>query len=494
MIKKNIFSPVPRIGGLEISDLSLRFLRLENGKLNQASVSLPPGIISSGKIIEKAKLASALKKLHQHIQPLEKPVYVVLAMPAGNVYIQSFTMPMVSEKHMKESAELNLRMISPIDTRSSYYGYEIIGETGETQLEALGAFTGAEGVNELIAVLKEANFRAVAVESPSLSLARLMAGHDDSEKSDKAYLVVNFSYDGPDLMIMKNGHLYFNYFSYWSDIQKEYGERKLTERDIKEFLARQIRQITNFYTSRSGEPIGKVLVISDGAGQSFLKMIKEDFDLDAQLYKFKEFSGLSPIWYGALGAAFRGLVPRSKDKFISLTAVDVKEEYYRELTLNFIKLWRNIIAGVFGFLILVFLAANIYLVSVSASAIEDLSSRSLAPLNEIKNLQANVQQFNRGVDLALKAQELSEPWSPLLEKISLLAGQRITIERFFVDQNSSALILGRAANDSAVIAFKNSIEKESNFKDVVLPLSNIKVNPDGTVSFTLQFKVASLKF
>jgi len=78
--------------------------------------------------------------------------------------------------------------------------------------------------------------------------------------------------------------------------------------------------------------------------------------------------------------------------------------------------------------------------------------------------------------------------------LKLLAGSKITIERLSVDPDLSALLVGRAVSDSAVIGFKNSVEKEPNFKDVVLPLSNVKVNEDGTVSFNLQFKITSLNF
>lgn len=480
-------NPAPQIGALEISDLALKFLRIEDGKLIQAAVQLPPGVVVGGKVADKAKLISTLRGLHQQ-------THVILIIPSANVYIQPFSMPLVSEKNLKETAELNLQTISPIDIKTSYYGYEMVGETKQGQLEAIGAFANSQVVDDFVAALKEANFGVIAVESPGLALARLIKEYAANLKNDTPYLVINLSGDGPELMIMKNSHVYFDYFNSWNYIQQEVGGRKLTAQDVKDFLTRQVRQITNFYTAHTGTPINEALLVNNPIAQEVMKTLKENFALNAQILNVTKYSRISPIWYPVLGAAMRGLIPRSKDKFITLTALGVEEEYNRELALNFIKSWRNIIAVTMGFLFLTLLIADSYLVRISRSVAQDLAGRTLAPLSEIQELQNNARNFNQTADYALKAQELSVPWSPLLEKLRLLSGTRVTIERFFVDQNMLALVIGKAVNDSAVIAFKNTVEKEENFTDVVLPLSNIKVNPDGTVSFNLQFKISSLEF
>ncbi|MEK7641281.1 MAG: hypothetical protein AAB389_04800, partial [Patescibacteria group bacterium] len=190
-----LLSPTPMIGGLEIGDLAIRFLRLEDGKIKQASVQLPPGIIVEGKVIEKEKLIAALRKLHQQIDHPKKITHAVLVMPASNVYTQSFSMPFVAEKDLKETAKLNMEMVSPIDSKQAYSGYQIIGETKPGQLEALGAFVSAKEVDDLRSALQEAHFDIIAVEFIGMSLVRLVKNYSAGLKTDVPYLIIHLSGD-----------------------------------------------------------------------------------------------------------------------------------------------------------------------------------------------------------------------------------------------------------------------------------------------------------
>lgn len=495
---KRYLSPAPSVGGLEINDLALRFLRIDEGKLAQASVQLPPGVITEGKIVDREKLVTALKSLHQQLERKpKKVVHSVLVMPASNVFTQSFSMPLVAEKNLAETARLNMQMISPIDIQTAYSGYQVIGETKPGQLEALASFTNSKDVDDLIAALKEANFDVIAVEFIGLSLTRLINQYSSGMKPDVPYLVVHLSGDGPDIQVIKNGHLYFNYFHSWSAIQAEDGGRKLSSKDVMEFLGAHIKQVLNFYTSRWGGSISNIVIIQNPIGKELSELVRSSFGVDPQLLTIGKYNQLSSLWYCVLGAALRGKISRSKDKDLTLTGVGVDVGYYREAILNFISAWRNVSLLVMGFVAIVLLVADLFLMRASAGVATDLKSRSLVPLSDIQAIQKDVRAFNQGVEHALKAQEVSQSWAPLFDKIlsniKSLNAQTIKIDRLYIDQNFSALIIAKASNDSAVINFKNAMAKEANFQDVVLPLSNIKVNSDGTVSFTLQFKISSPK-
>ncbi len=490
-------NPAPMIGGLEVSDLALRFLRFEDEKLKQASVALPPGVIVEGKVMERDKLIAALGALHSQIEKSKKIVHAVVVMPASNVYTQSFSMPMVAEKNLRETALLNMQMVSPIDSKSAYSDYQVIGETKPGQIEALGAFVAAQEVDDLLSALKEANFDVIAVEFIAMSLMRLVKNYSAGLKADAPYLIAHLSADGPDIMIVKNGHLYFNYFHSWAAIQTEIGGRKMAAKDVQDFLATHIRQVLNFYTSRWGGAIKDIVLVQNPIAKEIKENIQQSFGIDAQLLTIGKYNQLSPLWYAALGAALRGTTPRSKDKDLTLTATGVDVGYYREAALNFVRTWRSIILVTLGFVAAMFVVGDVFLITTSASVAENLKSGTLVPLADIQALQADVQKFNTNVAYALKAQDLSDPWSPIFDKIltdiKSLSGQNIKIDRLYIDQNLSGLMIAKASNDSAVINFKNAMAKEPNFQDVVLPLSNIKVNSDGTVSFTLQFKITSLK-
>ncbi|MEK7192314.1 MAG: pilus assembly protein PilM [Patescibacteria group bacterium] len=488
---KKIFSllnPAPIVGGLEVSESALRFVRIENGKAKKASLQLPPGIIVDGRIKDRPQFVAAAKMLHRQIENINKPVHAILSVPASDAYTQVFSMPFVAEKNLEETARLNLQMISPLDINNAYSGYQILGSPAGSadQLELLGAFANREIIDEFTGALKAANFSVSAVEFPALSLARLIQEQGVGLLSDLPYLAVYLSGDGANLLVVKNGNLYFNRFTAWQSLREEVGGRQLSTKDVGEFLNREVKKVVNFSTTRLGRPISNIFFLGE--------IKKEKLDFDVQVLNLKDFSGLASPWFQALGASLRGLAPRYKDRFITLSAVGVEKEYYRDAILNFIAIWRNVILASLGFVFLVLLVADSFLARISASVAGDLSRGTLVPLEEIQQHQNDVRNFNRNVDLAFKAKEQAADWSPLFAKLQSLAGRNITIDRVYVDEKFNALILGRASNDKAVLNFKETLAKQSNFKDVVLPLVNIKVNTDGTVSFSLNFKVDSLKF
>lgn len=485
MLRKlfNAYSPV---GGLEISDLALRFLRLADDEVQQFSVALAPGVVSRGQIADRSELLSALRDLHLQINGKKKKLTpIVLVLPSSNVYVQSFTMPLVPEKEISHTAELNLKIISPSDIKLLNYSYEIIGQTKEGQLEALVAFANSEMAASYIKILEDVGFGVLKIEFPALTVSRLIKEYGVGLVPERPYLGIYLGGEGLDLMIIKNGNIYFNYFYSWASIQDESGGRKLLAKDIEEFLSRQVKQIINYHASRSGKPFHHVLVVPSPISQEIMKIIREDFSLNVQLLTVGKYNQISPLWYGALGAVLPGGA-------INLAPENLKNFYDADAALNFIKYWRNAIAGVLGFALLVFLVAGSYLARTSASIAEKSLDESLANADEIKSLQVSVEKFNRAVNLAAQAKESATDWPPILDRIAALAGQRVTILEFSIAQDLSINLVGKAVSDSAVIAFKNSIEREENFKEVVLPLSQVKVNPDGTVLFTLQFRVGSL--
>lgn len=485
-----LFNPRPEVGALEISDLALKFLSLAGGKLKQIAMPLPPGVINRGKIIDRPRLVRILVNLHQQIQSPKKPVHVVLVVPASVAQAQAFNMPLMPPSEIETTAEMNLRSIASGDIGSFYHGYEIIGQKPQGQIEALAAFANAQQVDEFISVLKDSSFNTVAVEFPGLALSRLIKEYCEIVNSESPTLVINLSDDGPEIIVIKNGHrLDFSQFHYWAAIQEQIGGRQLKPEDVKEFLSRQIKEVINLHSSRLGVPIKEAALITNPLGPEIAKMVKENFALDLQILTVPKFSEVLPVWYTALGAATRGLLPRGQDVSINLVPVGVEKDYQNAMLLEFVKSWRNAILATLGPTLIAFLAATSFLIQKSASFSEKVLDPKLASLTEISELQTAARNFNKTVDLALRAQELIPDWSLPLEKIKSLAGSRVFIERLSIETDSSVFLVGRAVSDSVMIGFKNDLAKDSNFSEVVLPLSNVKVNADGTVSFNLQFRI-----
>ncbi|MEK7495955.1 MAG: hypothetical protein AAB616_00625, partial [Patescibacteria group bacterium] len=186
----------------------------------------------------------------------------------------------------------------------------------------------------------------------------------------------------------------------------------------------------------------------------------------------------------------RGLIPRAKDIIISLAGTGTEEEFRQHRTINFIKIWKNVILTSLSFILIAFIAIDAFLIKTVNSLNNQTANFINQPGQETFNkIQEEAKNFNAKIELALQAKnQVSDP-TLLLEKIKNLAGQDITIDRIFIQSpNLPILFNGRAVSEKAIIDFKNALEKNSEFKEINLQLSSIISSSGGLFKFSITFK------
>lgn len=490
-----VLNPAPDIGGLEINESDLRFVLIKGSELKLASLRLPAGIVEEGKIKNPADLKKILKELHSQVSPRRgKKIPVILNIPDMNVYTQVFSLPLVASANLDDAIKLNLRMISPVDFESAYSGWYKVGEvsTDGGQLEILGAFIQKQLIDEYEACLKEANFSVVAAEFSALALARIISGN---ASLPQALILLRLSSACFSFSIIRNGNLYFNHAAIWQG-------REITVNELTETLIRETQRVLNFYGSHWQSPVNDLtlMVPNSALEQKIAEIIKTNFNLQirplagfvpADTQKLIS-SSLTTDWYSTLGSALRGLIPRSKDNLMSLTAVSTQEDFRQQQILTFIKYWRNIAFSSAIFLLFVFGGADVFLARTADSlnsrvaALSDVSAKS----QEMALLKQQAESFNQKVDLVLKAKSEVRDWTPFLEKLRVLAGQEVDIDRVYVQSlETPVLLTGRASSEGDIIRFKTALSQDAKFQDVDLPLSAITPNVSGKVSFTISFRI-----
>ncbi|PIR86696.1 MAG: hypothetical protein COU11_04265 [Candidatus Harrisonbacteria bacterium CG10_big_fil_rev_8_21_14_0_10_49_15] len=491
---KNLLTSSLPIGGLEISDTTLKFLLIKNTTVTQASLRLPPGIIKGGLITNEKLAVAALKNLHAQITPLQKPLPVVVTLPSQLVYAQAFSVPLVDAEHLEESINLNLQMLSPNELENSYYDYEQIKENKNLgNLDLLGAFIKSDIVDSYTSTLRAANFTAIAVEFPGLSLARLIAERWGGLAEDQQYLVISLNSQGVLLLILKNGNLYFNHFTAWGEIVASAAgsAQNITFEAIKGFLTEEIRRVLNFYIGRFGRSIEEAILVSPLFNYEIVKLSQEAFSLKIRNLSITELPNLKPNWFPALGSALRGLISRARDTAISLTKTKAQAEFYQERLLHFVSLWSNIAIGTFIFILIVYTFIDTSFAGEKERlarktqvefSTEDIAARSA--------LQENLAELGKLLDMTSNIANSEKIWSNLFARLSELAGDQITIERFIASQsNNQATLAARTGSETSAIAFKNRLAEEPLFTGVSLPLSNIKTELDGTIAFSLSLRL-----
>ncbi|MCL4406261.1 MAG: hypothetical protein M1586_00125 [Patescibacteria group bacterium] len=494
-----LINPFKPVGGLSINDSSLKYVRIdENNRLIKASLRLPPGLIEGGRVKNRALTKQALETLKSYVvSPKgDRQANVIVSLQDNLVYSRIFTVPSLEEKALQEAALLNLQMISPIDLKQAYYSYQPVGivANGGRQLELLGAFIPSSTADEWLSLLKEAGFSPIAIEFQSLSLTRAM-DYLKIVDPKSTYVVLNVAVDGLNFAIIKNNNLYFDYFYPWKSVGP--GGRQIAFADLEQVLFTEIERVLNFASSRFNTSIEKIFVFSEDLAAKISASIKSRFpQINTQEFSLTATAGLPADWSAVLGAAIRGAMPRSKDQFISLNAISVKEEYFQEQSLNLVDAWRSAFLVTLAFLAVLYSGSDLFLRRIKDNLIASQAISLPASENqEYSALRAQVDSFNSLVRLVADAKRQETVISPFLKKIKELAGTDATILRIATQPIDGSITLN-ASSPSLDLSkrFVDRLKATPQLQKVEQPLANLVVDPDGSVTFIVTFKVASENF
>ncbi len=493
---------LPSIGALVVNDSSIQSLGLKNypersrqlnlnlENVKDAVLRLPPGIIEDGRVKNKKDFILSLKELHNQISPDPKKILnVILSIPANNVYVQSFNLPKLVQDNISQAVELNAKMVSPIPIDGSYWGWQKIGENliQGGQIEVLSGFITKGIVDDYTDSLKQSCFGVAAVEFSTLSLVRSLKNAKVIDEK-KPYLVVNVNSEGLEFILVKNGSLYFDYSHSWIYIQGE--GRNISIELLKPILRDDIQKLINFYGLRSESGVKDIILITPSLQEEFSSMIKSSFPgVSLQIFSNNL---INPL----LGGAYRGLSPRVSDFEISLMNVGVAQTFIEEQMLNFAAIWRNTFISVSTFILFVFVLTNLFLQQTErdVSVLSNLGLKK-AETDELLNLKAQVNNFNKEIDFVKLAKDKDKDFSGVVKAIKDDAGSRISINRISIsDINTLSFVTGETDSNSLAVIFKNTVSKRVQFSDVELPLASLTTQPSGRVIFTLNFKIKSLDF
>jgi len=490
--------PLP-VGGLEISDSALRYVKIAGLNYQRAEVPLPPGIIREGQIKDPERLLAALRRLHGQRAKPSKILNVIVVIGAHSVYTQTFSLPLVAEEQVEEATRLNLQMISPTNINETNADWQKIGEetAAGLQVEYLGAFINNKFIDDLTKIIKAANFLPAAIEFASLSLARIIRQWGVIFDLSQPHLVLNVGSDGLDFMILRNGNLSFHRSFPWRQVPQPSfpqagGAEQAEAAGFSKFLKEEIQKILNFYTSRWGGTISQLLLQADRAEKQTSEIITRHFSLKIKPLKIAATSGFvsfSPVWLPVLGAALRGLIPRAEDNLISLSKIGTEQDFYENRLFYFTSIWRNILLTALLLILTIYIGVNELLAGVAAELEKRIEARATADQAEVERLTEEAGRFNQLVALSNQAVEQSSALSDLFNKIHNSAAGQVRLSRVFLDsQNKSILISGQANEETAVIGFKKRLAALPETAGISLPLSDITVS-EGRAVFQMILKL-----
>jgi len=203
--------------GLDISDLSLKFIQLGKRKDNivvQAfsKVSLEKGWIENGEIKDKKKVLKAIQTL------INNPKFgkassdkVVCCLPESNTFIKLIKIE-GEEENLEEAIITELNKHIPMSIDEVYYDYQIIKDSEEEKLILFGA-SPKNLVDQYIDLLLEAKLSVVAMEIESTAISRSLLLEENPHfkgKTNKNYVVVDIGANRSSVFVYSQNTILFN--------------------------------------------------------------------------------------------------------------------------------------------------------------------------------------------------------------------------------------------------------------------------------------------
>ena len=175
MIFSTLFKIIPEPIGLELSDRSIKTVKLKKrGKhFNLVDFSekvVPENVLKDGVIQSEQKLAKILREAVGS----EKTLYVSSSFPEQKTYLRVVQLPAMSKEEIKDAIQWEVEANMPLSLDEIYFDWEIISNSSskKNHLDILVSVAPKEIVDSYISLFKTAGLRLFSLEPESLALAR----------------------------------------------------------------------------------------------------------------------------------------------------------------------------------------------------------------------------------------------------------------------------------------------------------------------------------
>ena len=452
--------------------------------------ALPKGIIEEGILKKPEYLKSFFNSLYKKLWPKEKTIWTILTLPSANFFIHIFNLPDLEEERFNEAIVFNTQMVAPLSLEESYFDWEdwgVANRNGEKEVfVALGV---KKQIDPYLEILKESGFNVVAVEPLAVSLARF---NNKFIEKEEPVLIIDLRPEGIEFVIAEGEKTIYFDFDSWEEIFGKDIPKQITFDILKKHISCEIPVLLNFYSLKRKKVLQKFVFFS--FNNQLANVLKRWIQVQYQLVPgetklpshLKQISG---DWFGVLGAALRGLIPRNKDTIVSLAPVGTEQSYEQHQLLRLVSLSsKAIIAVLIALVLSLGLISNFFFLDIEnqyqlaiAKPLEQKTVDKEANLTEAAN------EFNKLVAQVSNIEKYQKDWKNVLEAIFDNANQSsVHIKRVFISSEpaNNITIQGNSSIKESIISFKDSLGLTGLFADISLPLSGLVETTEG-VTFNL---------
>jgi len=178
----------PEAFGLDISDLSLKIIKLKKkrGVLGLASfgeAKIKSGIIEEGEIKDEETLAKIIREAIGKVRGEKlNSKYVIASLPEEKAFLQVIQMPPMTEEELKKAVRFEAENYIPLPIEEVYLDFQIIKPLYNhlDHLDVLIAALSKKTVDPYVASIKKAGFIPWVLEIESQAISRALVKNEVS--------------------------------------------------------------------------------------------------------------------------------------------------------------------------------------------------------------------------------------------------------------------------------------------------------------------------
>lgn len=191
--------------GIDISDRSIKYAKLRPTPKgfhleNFSGISLDPGIVENGRIVDPKRLQTILSDLRKKYNIS----FVRTALPEKQMYFFRMSIPDGPDEVLHDTIELSLEEHVPISAAEAVFDFEVVGHTG-TNVEVAVTAAVSEVVEEYVEIFKSSGLTILSLELEADAVARTVIKHGDAV----AHLIVDFGETRTGIAVSYKGQTYF---------------------------------------------------------------------------------------------------------------------------------------------------------------------------------------------------------------------------------------------------------------------------------------------
>jgi len=204
--------------GIDLSDLSIKIIRLKKRGANFELASLGrqeinEGLIEEGEIKKEAELIETIKKAIAGVKGKAlNTKYCIVSLPETESFVRVVQLPMLSKNEVADALKWELEAHIPLALEEIYYDWQIIGPSAKTKSAA------KQGINVLIGVLpkktvdpyldvlKKAGLKPYIFEIESIATVRALVKEGPCEETQ---VIIDLGAKRTSLLISCGQTIYF---------------------------------------------------------------------------------------------------------------------------------------------------------------------------------------------------------------------------------------------------------------------------------------------